>query len=372
MRMTPNRSRRVPGLGIACLLGILGPALGQEHPPAPAPGGAALPPSAPAAAAPAGSVGPSDLTPHAGPAIGGDPACCDQGCTGGPGGFFGDAEYLLFRAHRRALDYAIVDPNNRGVPEGTLDSLEWDTNSGFRLGGGYRLPGDGWELGGYYTYFHTSAHGAQEAPAGGTLFATLTHPGGISQVASAVAASSLNYDVADVEIGRHFDLGQSCAVRLFGGGRFASINQKLTVGYDGGDANLAAVDSPTEFDGGGLRAGGELRWNLPYGFGLVAKGSGALLVGESRSRLTETDNAGATTDVNVSDKVQVVIPVLELGLGVAWQYRALQVSAGYEMSNWFNLVDSVDFVDDVHQGKLVHRTSDLSLDGLVLQIGMSY
>jgi hypothetical protein len=288
------------------------------------------------------------------------------------GEVFFDAEYLLLQPRRRAFDYAIVAPTNNGTPVGAVQSLQWDTDSGVRVGGGYRLPGDGWEIGAYYTYFHSNVSQSVTAPAGGTLFTTLTHPGSIEMANTATADSGLNYNVVDIEVGRRFLIGDSCSVRLFAGGRFAWINQSLNAAYDGGDANLALVSSPIDFDGAGLRLGGDAHWQVGWGFSLFARGSGSLLAGDFKTSLVETNDNGATTNVNVTENFEKMVPVAEVGIGVAWQYRNFQVSAAYEMSNWFGMVDSPDFVDDVHQGKMSHRTGDLSIEGLVVQVGMSF
>ena len=308
---------------------------------------------------------PSTVTPNAPVTI-----PCDQ-CCETAGSIFFDAEYLLLRPRRRALDYAIAGPNSQDAPLGTIQSLDWRTRSGFRVGGGYEC-GDGWEAGAYYFNLHSNASGTQVRPAGGMLFATLTHPGTIEQVDTATATSGVNFDVIDLEIGKSFTMGECFWLRLFGGGRFASIDQSLNAFYNGGDATFAEVHSPIEFDGGGVRVGGEGRWKFNWGLSLFARASGSLLFGDFRSSLLQTNNSGATTDVSVVDDFQKIVPVLEMGVGVAWQYRNLQISAGYEIANWFGLVDSPDFVDDVHQGKFVRRVSDLSLDGLVAQVRMSF
>jgi hypothetical protein len=293
-------------------------------------------------------------------------------CDCGPGGIFVSGEYLLMKARRRAMDFALLDPHNDGTPQGEIESLEWDMRSGLRLGAVYRVPGDGWEIGSTYTYFHSTANAALGKPDGGTLFATLTHPGSIEEVDSAAASSSLNYNVLDAEIGRRFSLGESFCLRLFGGARFAWIDQKVSAYYDGGDAMGASVITPIDFDGGGLRCGGELQWKLGRGFGFFMRGSQSLLVGEFKTRLVETNNFGATTNVNVSEEYDQMVPVTELAAGFAWEGKNLRVGVGYELSNWFNFVDTPDFVDDLHQGKAVGRRSDLTLEALSFQVGLVF
>ena len=302
----------------------------------------------------------------------GAPACGNAECAGCVGGLFVDAEYLLMKPTRRQTDFVIIDPSRDGTPQGTIESVSWDTDSGFRVGGGYGFPGAGWEVGGYYTYFHSSGHDFASSPAGGTLFATLTHPGGIEQVDTADAGTAFNYQIFDIEVGRRFEVGDSFTVRVFGGGRFAWIKQSLNVLYNGGDATNAFVASPIKFNGAGLRVGGEGYWNFWRGFSLFARAGASLLEGNFHTSLLETNNNGGTINVNVSDSFENMVPVAELGLGVAWHYRNIFVTASYEMTNWFNMVDSPSFVDDTDQGKMARRQSDLSLQGLAVRMGMSF
>lgn len=358
------------GLVLGVLLGA-GPARAQDA-------GGSLPPagrSAGPAAAPAASVAaaamPMDPAPPPMPA-GDGPSYVENHCGHCPGEVFTDVGYLLMQPRRRAFDYAVVDPQSNGVPQGRVADLQWDTDSGVRVGAGYRLPGDGWEVGAWYTYFHAGTQQSADRPDGGTLFATLTHPGNIEQVDTAQADSGLTYQVLDVEIGRPFHVCESCTLRAFGGGRFAWIDQSLNAYYDGGDANHAYVHSPVDFRGAGLRVGGEGTWNMNWGFSLFARASGSLVVGDFKTRLTEANDGGATVNTDVSDDFEKMVPVTEIGIGVGWQYRTLWVRCSFEMSNWFGMVDSPDFADDVHQGKLTHRTSDPNLEGLAVQAGLSF
>lgn len=295
------------------------------------------------------------------------------------GGLYILADYLYLRARRRALDYAITDPVVNGSVQGTVSSLIWQNNSGYRLAGGYAL-NHGWEIGASYFYFHTTDNRLAAAPTGGALFATLTAPG-IDQVSTAAATSSLNMDVIDVEAAKRIDCHDGLSLRLSGGLRIAEIQQKLNAAYTGGTAGtgVTAVQSPINFTGIGVRVGGEGWWNpgecwggMLHGLGLYAKGYGSLLSGEFHSRLTQVVNSGATPVVDVSDKFDKVVPVLEMGIGLGWQNEHVQVRVGYELMNYFGLVDSVDFVDSNSFGKISHRVSDLSLEGLVVSVGLFF
>ena len=282
-----------------------------------------------------------------------------------------EGDYLYVRPRRRLQDYALVDPFNDGRVAGSIEHLNWDWRSAFRVGGGVRLD-CGLEAAFYYTYLHDATSGGVIAPDGGVLFATLTHPGTVDQVSSAFAATSFNYNVFDFELGRTFTLCDSFGLRLFAGSRSTRIDQNFNALYDGLTANKDFVSTRVTFDGSGARIGGEVTWHPGYGLGLYGRGAASLVLGDFKSHLAEINNAGTTVLVDVSDRFEKVVPVLELGFGITYQLRSFRLTAGYEWTNWFGLADLPDFVDDFHQGKLARRVSDLSIDGLMVRAEWRY
>jgi hypothetical protein len=157
---------------------------------------------------------------------------------------------------------------------------------------------------------------------------------------------------------------------VFGGGRAGFINQHVSATYNGRDANNAGVFTRVDFDGAGVRVGAEAVWTIGRGFSLFARAAGSLL--EGRYEVNQNETNGTATLLNVSDKFEKVVPVTECGLGLGWERNNVRARISYEMTNWSNLVDRPDFVDDVHRGKMVHRLSDLSLNGLSVQLGFGF
>lgn len=292
-----------------------------------------------------------------------------QGGSGVGGAFF-RAEYLHLKPRRRSMDFAIMDPVNQGaeVPEGSIESLEWEHRGGIRAGAGYVLPGSGWDIGFLYTYFHSNDARSLLAPTGGTLLATTTRPGIVDEVTSASATSSLDYDVLDFELGTKIVDSPGATVRVFGGPRIAWIDQKFTAQYDGITAVDSLVDTPLLFDGYGLRLGGESNWQIGAGLSFFTRASGSMLVGDLRSRMLETNAGGAVVVTDLTEKYEKVVPVADVGLGLAWQRGSFRVAVGYEFTNWFGLVETRDFVDDWHESRMSTRTNDLSLDGFFFQL----
>ena len=345
----------------------------RQLPPLPAP-----PPPAPGSAEPAKPDAPTEVPglPPLPPAP--QTETCDAGVPlteepcGAGGGFFADAEYLYLKPYRRGLDFAIVSPNADAGPEGSIQSDPWHTRSAFRVGGGYRMSYDGPDVGFYYTYLHDDQIAGLFAPAGGRLFATQTHPGTVELVGRATAEATLSYNVFDLEVGRRVGLGEALAVRPFGGLRFAEIGQNFTVLYDGGDANQDRVGSRLKFDGGGVRAGAEVDWMLLDHWSLYGRAAGSLLTGDFHATQTEFNNAGATPLTNVEESFRKITPAAELAFGVAYQAEHVRLSVGYEVVNWFNLVDTPSFVSDVQQGKYLRNVSDLGVEGLAVKAEFAY
>jgi Legionella pneumophila major outer membrane protein precursor len=313
---------------------------------------------------------PADTTPETAPppAVEAELAHAEtDGCLSGK--FFAVGEYLLLQPRRTDLDFVVVSSSTSTLALGSIESVDWHSNSGFRVGGGYQLP-DHWEIGAYYTYLWTDNSRSLNAPPGGALWPTLSQPLiPLSFADSAVAAASLQYQLFDVEIGQRFEPNASTSIWLGGGGRFAWIDQNLQATYSGGTIPLTTVSSPINFYGAGLRFGAEGDWKVYHGIGFYGRAFGSLLTGDFRTSFVEGINTVGVSDV--TDRIRKIVPVTELGLGVYWQWENWRAQIGYEMSNWFGMVDSPDFVNDV-TNKLSYRTGDLSLDGLRVVLQFDY
>jgi hypothetical protein len=352
---------------LAAVLALGLPAAGQQPVPVPpaAVRPAPLPPPPADVPPPVVDMTPADPPGRPVPEI--LPGRCD--CSSA---WLGSAEYLLVRPRRRANDFALVDPVDNLTPEGSIKSVNDDLTSGVRAGIGYRLAGSAWESWFTYTYLHSGGDRAVFAPPGGVIYPTLTRPGLVDNVLAAAAGTSLTYNLYDLESYRRVVVDESLALRLGFGIRFATIDQGLNAFYFGGDANGTQVRSRVNFDGAGPMVGGEGQWLLPRGFRVFGRARGALVVGDICNHLDETDNGGLTVNANVREHFFQTVPVLEMATGVAWEYGNWRLAVGYEVVNWFNLIDSPTFINDVAEGKIGRRRGDLSLEGVFFQMGLAY
>jgi hypothetical protein len=212
----------------------------------------------------------------------------------------------------------------------------------------------------------------QYAPPGGVLLPTLTRPGLTDTVAFAGADANLQYNVYDAMVARRFAVDEHLALRMLGGMRFADIRQSFNAYYDGIDALQASVRTQSNFQGFGPIVGGEAVWAGWRGFNLYAKASGGMLTGTSSNPLLEGNGNGRAVFANTSYDVRTVVPFTSVGVGGGWQYRTFSVRAGYEITNYFGLINQPRFTDDVSNGKFVPTTGNFSLEGLFVQATVQF
>ena len=73
------------------------------------------------------------------------------------------------------------------------------------------------------------------------------------------------------------------------------------------------------------------------------------------------------------DKVHLqAVPVLDAAVGLAWNRGPVQIRAGYELANWFNLADRSMFSDFVHEGAYSPQSQDVLLDGLFVRFSYAH
>lgn len=288
------------------------------------------------------------------------------------GRWIAKVDYLNWTVNRQGLDFAIsTDGTAQAVGNGNVHNLDFGRASGVRAGIGYLFP-SGWDLTGNYTYFHNSASGFVEEPAGGNLWATRSHPNVNQEAATAAASGSFNYDVFDLEAGYGYRFNESLAIRPFGGIRWANIDQNLNVRYDGRDFDDAVVDNNLTMKGFGFRLGMDGYWHIGRGWSVFGRTAGSVMCGNFSSRLLETNFSGADTIVNVRDQYTQAVPVFETSLGGAWQYEDFQFAAGYELNNWFNLGDRSMFADNVHEGAYAPASNSVLLHGFFVRCSVLF
>jgi hypothetical protein len=281
--------------------------------------------------------------------------------------FTGDV--LLLRPVRRGQDYAVVGTNPNFGPLGIVRSVEGGYDSGFRVGAGYRCD-CGWETVVSYTYFDTNDRDNATAPAGSFVFPSTTFPGVVTRAVSASANNSVILNLVDLEIAHHWKGSEHLDWRFSIGPRLAFIDQRFNALYTGGDVASDAVRRRSSMEAIGLRVGGEATYKVLEHLGAYARAYFSMMSGQFNSDLSE--NANGQPIVGVSEKFHKIIPVAEMGIGLSYQTGCWRFTAGYEVMNWFGMVEGIDFADDVTPGKYNRRTGDLGFEGFVFRAEVAF
>jgi hypothetical protein len=285
-------------------------------------------------------------------------------------------DFLHWGAHRQGMDVAVVGLTDGEIALGVAE-LGFGRDGGLRIGLGYQFA-SGWDVSWNYTYFSTDASLALQPTADNPIILSQSMLNGFQQFTEGdfTFAARLNYHVNDLEFGRWINIDESTAFRLFGGFRWAIIDQRISSRFgDAGDDDFwqqgetysGTGEQTINMDGYGLRLGSEGRWNVGRGFSLFGKGSASVLAGHFNYRFTETGTEyvnGVVVDTNTlvaRDTQTQLVPVLEVAAGVNWAYKQLELSAGYELAGWFNMATRIG-------GAGVSVSSnDLLLDGFFLR-----
>jgi len=287
-------------------------------------------------------------------------------------GLFAAADLLCWWPRRTGLDFAISDPNTDNDIEGPVQALEMGADTGVRASLGY-VTGGQWDIVFTYTYFESNAQRSVTEPAGGRLWLTRSNPAsGNNHADSAAAVAGLSYDVFDLAAGRWFYPNRNTALRLFGGVRGATIDDRFAVNYQGGTiVGTRVQELRTQLDAIGLRAGGEGHWFLHDRFSLFCRTSASVLAGDYSLRCVKNEAAFAGAgDVNISYQYYDVVPVLDVAVGLNLEMGRVSVQVGYEAAAWFNFPQRTNFTgaDAINRGNLTNASTDLGLDGLFARV----
>lgn len=401
--------------GLAAMIGaaflIAGPAAGRAQEYVTSPGFEYAQPEATAGHVGAAVMADESViagSPMAGYAGGGAPGACGvPGGCGKPGccpsawcaGMYFSGEYLNWRPRTSVRPFAVVpvDVGQNTIDLELLDS-SLDRDSGFRVEGGYITAG-GWQIGFVYTRLETEG-GLEVGQLGDDTFELIPQDIDLdlldfneNLIADGVANfaaefQELTYNVYDLEVGRNFrpDCKPNLIVRGFGGLRWARIDRDSLTTFSAYDVGTDIQDfddifRSTRMDGWGLRMGGSVNWAVGgSGVHVFARGAMALMLADfeiSRAELAFNDFTGFTDATVLDERVLDVVPVLEIAAGLRYTCGCFFFSAGYEFTNWFNMVNDPIITNDGPAGsgaplRLQIDRGDLSLEGFFASGGVSF
>jgi hypothetical protein len=289
-----------------------------------------------------------------------------------------NAEMLFWQSNLGSSSYGTTSNSTTTISDGRVKNLHFDWEFGFRLGLGYKLPHDKWDLLVNYTYMHGNAHGHAGGsgdvvfPNWATNFGTPTITPFYADTASAHWRMNLN--MGDVELGRTCWAGKWLTIRPFVGIRGLVINQNFHVNYMGGTVAPGDTDqvrTDNDFWGVGLRMGANTLWGLGAGISIYGNGSFSLLSGEFDVNEYERHQATDLTLMNVSRDIDSVVVTADLALGLQWDYMFSKdryhfgLKFGWEFDMFFDQNQLFNFIGS-NPGAFQTFSDDLSFQGITL------
>jgi len=294
--------------------------------------------------------------------------------------FFLEAQALYLHATEDGMDFAIENNSAASFLDGRVKNARYDWNWGFRIGAGYNLPHDGWDLFLNWTWFHSRGHQDKNALLGQVLIATRANASDTEGDVQAVQAEHnqrLHLNLIDLEIGREFFVSKSLTFRPHMGLRTGWIYRNFDVEYAGGTqlANTALKDTfHNRYRGMGLRSGFDTQWGLGNGVSLYGELAASLLYGRHHvhgEEVVRTSPTGTSTPKqDTHNRPAMMRAMMDLGAGLRWDhlfyddsYR-IRLQAGWEQHVLFGFNRDIDFGNQTLRGKFTSNRGDLALSGV--------
>ncbi|MEX2091364.1 MAG: Lpg1974 family pore-forming outer membrane protein [Pirellulales bacterium] len=321
--------------------------------------------------------------------------CC--GLVGGTPRWYFTADYLYVRASfSEALAYIEEDDNLPDATD-TFHELNFQHESSYRFGGGYKLDCCDEEV--RFMFTRLSSFANTTAPPGSIVPYESGNEGGPTLISADVDAKSF-----DLEYRKTIPLGGACGecgdccdtacdpcgcgdaccapacpawdVTWSGGVRFADVNWYRN--YNGLDEDFEpsrVTTSTLSFDGGGPRVGlegrryfGSSNWCSAY-----LKGDISVLLGQMHQQVQRVDQNEFS--ITQTARARRIIPVTEIEAGATAQLTKRSfLSAGYLFSAWHDLGFRDEFVTSA--ATLLENQYDdaniLGFDGFFVRLEVGY
>ncbi len=293
------------------------------------------------------------------------------------GDFSVNVDALIWEAVEEGLCYGAVTDLN----ETELKNQKFKWNAGVRVGLGYQLPCDCWDVALSWTHFNSKSKRELSLDPGEFFISTWGELpiGGLS--GAAVSDHwKLDFNVLDADLGHVICVNDCLSFRPHVGLRAAWIDQKVHIDATGASGELPftnEVHMKSDYEGIGLRAGLDSEWSFGCGWGLYGSADASILAGESKSCIRDaTTFAGLTTIVSQKYKSRACRAATDLAIGLRWQDRfccdsiLLTLQVGWEQHLFFNQNNFKHFVSLFNQGQ--SEKGDLCLQGWVFSAKVDY
>lgn len=254
------------------------------------------------------------------------------------------ADFIYWTVRQDGMFHAVsgVGPN---VSKGSVYDLDWEWDPGFKVGLGFNLPHDGWDLFADYTWIRSSISGSAKQDAETTNLVSYWSINGtpLQALSSSRATWDIHFNDLHLELGRNSYLSQYLKLRIHAGLQAAWIYQDYEVTQTvAEDSSTNRLSQDQDFWGIGLRAGLDTSWQFTHNWSFFADFALSILWGEfdldrrDRNIINDVD----TTNIYTGVSPYTFEPVLGIEAGLRWEtwfsggdYHML-FQAGWEQQIW--------------------------------------
>lgn len=304
-----------------------------------------------------------------------------------PRDFYVTAAGLAFQAKQDGMAFAIRDSNGASLPitngevlNFSTDSSDWDFNPGIRVGLGFYVNHDAWNLEFDWTWINITNYKSFSASNAGILIPLWVSPIAMDSSWTTLGAVwKAHYNTLDAKLGKPYHVSRYLILNPHFGVRAAWIDQHFSVHYHGNfNGQTATVHhGDNDFWGFGARAGVMSDWIIGKGWNLFGNIAASLLFGKFEDSQHLTMGASsANTGFDLEEDFYQNVPNMEIQLGIAWnkyfakqKYR-IRAAAAYEFMEWwdqFNLRRIYGNGSTIVQSDTVSR-GNLTLNGFSLTL----
>ena len=310
---------------------------------------------------------------------------------------FFTADWLIWQGQENGLGYAVKtkeeQPLDTALYNSSVKDLHFDWDFGFRVGLGYNLPHDGWDLSSSWTWFQNNASGHASEGNGRLLASNVFAPMGSDVEGYESIKSKLNVklNMIDLDLGREFFVSKWMTLRPFMGLRTAWIRQHLNTTYYSplpseihDTISSVYTKAKNNYWGLGLRGGLNTQWGLGAGVSLFGNAAVSILNGffsVNDYEATQFEDGKHNDAVSNSDSFRVGRVISELAMGLRWDTMFANdrchfgIQAGWEQLMFFGQNQFKHFLSNdsfSNAGSFFANQGDLTFQGWTLAVRLDF
>lgn len=300
------------------------------------------------------------------------PVCCEEPKPGPfaftypfdmnlncPRDFYVHVDGLAFQAKQDGMEFVIENSEASGatISQGRVEGFSgnnnsWDWNPGMRVGLGFYLDHDAWQLDFNWTWVNVTNYKHANATTATGVLIPLWIEGAGTPAAQIGSRSSANwharYNTFDISLGKPYYISRYLVFNPHFGLRGGCIDQHFSVDYNGTTGATRTIHhGDNDFWGVGIRAGLDSDWILGKGWCLFGNIAASMLCG--KFEITQNLNVPAGDDINLDHTYYQNTPNLEMALGIGWglyfnkKRNHVALRAAYELHEWFDQLNMRKF-----------------------------